>query len=365
MTETVTCPFCSLHCTGLHLEWAGDRLSKLLPACDLAKRKYHQSIKMATLVRDTNDSFQSIHSIKAMLDNSRRLAVVLCSDLPQEVVPAAVDFCKKQSAFLVTDDEFTGNILSLAVKEAGILTASLGEFSGCTSQVICCGKDILQTLPRLDEFLPVLGSGQVQYLLDDSPLTTLQNLRLETRTQSTSPAHKHGLVLFDRTWLQEDLHITSELLAWLADLNRGQRWYGLFAPPAANSLGICNALLSSAGYPGSMHLSSTGTEYNPRQYQLHQLLQNGWIDSCIIAGSPDLLSASLKKDLEKVTTILLSPEPADWEPTLYLSVARAGVDCQGTMQRLDFVPLSLHPLLKTGRLTIEEIFNTLTVGGAV
>jgi formylmethanofuran dehydrogenase subunit B len=360
LAETVTCPFCSLHCTGLHLEWDGDRLNTVWPACVKAEKGYRHALTHATFAESAPGLAETVSAVQPLLHQSQRLAVVLCSDLPQEVVPAAVAFCKKQSAFLVTDDEFTGSILSLAVKEAGVLSASLGELRDCISQVVCCGRNILQTLPRLEEFLPVLGSGQVQFLPEGRPLIALQNLRLEIRAQSTSLSHQQGVVLFDRNWLQEDLHTTAELLGWLADLNGGQRWYGLYAPPAANSLGICNALITAAGCPGNMHLSPAGIEYDPRQFQLHQLISSGWIDTCLIAGSPDLLSASLKKDLEKVTTILLNPEPADWEPTLTLPVARAGVDCTGTMQRLDYVPISLQPLASTSRLPIETVFHSLS-----
>lgn len=364
MPETYTCPFCSLHCTGLHLEWDGDRLNTVFPACHKAETGYRNALTQSSIAENSPGITEIISALQPYLNNSQRMAVVLCSDLPQEAVPAALAFCQQRSAFLVTDDEFSGSILSLAMKKAGTLSASLGILRDCISQVICCGKDIFQSLPRLEKYLPAVSTGQVRFLQDDDPLATLQNLRLETAASAanmaSNPVDHQGLVLFDKNWLQEDLHIAAELLHWLADLNRGQRWYSLYAPPAANSLGICNALLSTAGCPGNMHVSPDGIEYAPRLFQLHQLINNGWVDTCLIAGNPSLMPAALKEDLKKVTTILLSPEPAEWMPALNLPVARAGVDCAGTMQRLDQVPLRLQPLFTTSRVPVEAVFNSLT-----
>jgi len=369
LAETYTCPFCSLHCTGLHIEWDGDRLNTVFPACHIAETGYRNGLSQASLSGNSPDISKIVSAIQPYLNTSQRMGVVLCSDLPQEVLPAALSFCQQRSAFLVTDDEFSGSILSLAMKEAGSLSASLGELHDCICQVICCGKDIFQSIPRLEEYLPAISTGQVRFLQDDNPLATLQNLRLETGANAANPVpnqvDQQGLILFDKSWLQEDLHIAAELLHLLADLNRGQRWYSLYAPPAANSLGICNALLSTAGCPGNMHISSEGIEYAPRLFQLHQLINSGWIDTCLIAGNPSLLPASLKEDLGKVSTILLSPEPADWMPALNLPVARAGVDCTGTMQRLDQVPLRLQPLFTTSRVPVEAVFNSLTGRAAV
>ena len=369
MPETYTCPFCSLHCTGLHLEWDGDRLNTVFPACHKAETGYRNALTQSSIAENSPGITEIISAIQPYLNNSQRMAVVLCSDLPQEAVPAALAFCQQHSAFLVTDDEFSGSILSLAMKEAGTLSASLGILRDCINRVICCGGDILQTLPRLEKFVPAVNAGHVRFLEDDNPLAALQNLRLETGASAANMASnlddQQGLVLFDKNWLQEDLHIAVELLHWLADLNRGQRWYSLYAAPAANSLGICNALLSTAGCPGNMHVSPAGIEYDPRQFRLHQLINNGWVDTCLIAGNPSLMPAALKEDLKKVTTILLSPEPTDLKPALTLPVARAGVDCAGTMQRLDQVPLRLQPLFTTSRVPVEAIFNSLTGRAAV
>ncbi len=368
MIDTITCPFCSLHCSGLHLEWDGDRLNTVSPACSKANKGFSRALTHATHPEGSPGIAEIITAIQPCIQGSQRLAVVLCSDLPQEAVPAALEFCQKHSAFLVTDDEFSGSILSLSVKETGILTASLGEIKSRVDQIICCGKDTLQILPRLEEFLPAITSWNIRFLPDGSPLTTLQNLRLETEDQAANPVldseSKPGLVLFNRSWLQEDLHTAEEFLHWLVDLNHGKRWYGLYAPPGPNSPGICNALLSAAGSPGCMHVSTTGIEYNPRQFQLQQLINDGWIDTCIIAGSPDLLSASQKIDLEKVATVLLSPEPVDWQPDVYLPVARAGVDCAGTMQRLDYLPIRLQPLTTTSRVPVETVLHSLAGGAA-
>ena len=246
--------------------------------------------------------------------------------------------------------------MSLAMKQAGFLSASLGELRRGISQVICCGKDSLQLLPRLKDYLPVLGSGNVHILAGSNPMETLQNLRLITikaKNANLEPVTQGlpGLVLFDRNWLQEDPHIATELFLWLADLNQGQRWYALYIPPAPNSTGVCNALLTATGFTGSI-------EYNPRMFQLQQLVEKGWIDTCIIAGNPGLLSASLLTSLEKITTILFSPEPPEWKPTISIPVARAGVDSAGIMQRLDYLPFALQPLITSSRPVVEAVLHS-------
>jgi formylmethanofuran dehydrogenase subunit B len=302
---------------------------------------------------------------------SMRKLVVLCSDLYQEAVESAVQFARKQNAILVCEEDFSGSILSLAMKQAGLLSATLGEMKQVVQQIVCCTKNFSDSLPRFADFLGHQLLNQAVYLPAEHTLETFQRLRLK---QEPLPEGLHeinqkiqtadcGLVLFNKDWLGEDPQITTELLLWLSELNAGKRWYGLAIPPAANSPGIVESLLSLTGYPGNIRFQPDGVHYDPRAICLRRLLQNSQIDICYFLGTPQFISNENYRQLEKLPTIVLGPSLPKWKSAIWLPTAQAGIDCTGTTLRLDGVPVTFEPITSNHRQTIEDLLREINREG--
>jgi formylmethanofuran dehydrogenase subunit B len=298
---------------------------------------------------------------------STRKLVILCSDLHQEAVESAVQFARKQKAILVCEEDFSGSILNLAMKQAGLLSATMGEIKQAVKQIICCAKSFPDSLPRIADFLGQLLTDQAIYLPAEHTLEILQRLRLKQESLPEGLREIYpkiqtaecGLVFFDKDWLGENLQITTEFLLWLSELNTGKHWYGLTIPPAANSLGITESLLVLTGYPGNRCFQPDGVHYDPRTNYLSRLLQNSQIDICYFLGTPQLLSNEDQRQLEKFPTIVLGPFLPEWKSAIWLPTAQAGIDCAGTTLRLDGVPVAFEPITANHRQTIEDLLRVI------
>jgi len=320
--------------------------------------------------REFSSSYKLNQAITWSRGSARKL-VILCGNLYQEAIENAVKFARKQNAILVCEEDFSGSILSLVMKQTGLLSATLGEMKQVVQQIVCCTKSFPDSLPRIANFLGYQLLNQAVYLPVEHTLEILQKLRLKQELlperlfeiNQKIQTSECGLVLFDKDWLEEDPQITTELLLWLNELNAGKHWYGLIIPPAANSLGIVERLLDLTGYPGNIRFQSDSVHYHPRTGCLRRLLHNSQVDICYILGTPQFLSEEDYRQLEKFPTIVLGPTFPKWKSSIWLPTAQAGIDCTGTALRLDGVPVTFEPITDNHRQTIEDLLQVINREG--
>ncbi|MEN6435526.1 MAG: hypothetical protein ABFD58_06880 [Anaerolineaceae bacterium] len=364
--KAVSCPFCSLHCADLHLHFDGDRLVQVSPACSMAQKMY--SVALDALAASKNlSSDREISQAVAWTRESSHKMVILCGDLHQEAVECAVQFARRQKATLVCEEDFTGSSLSLAMKQAGLISATLGELKKAVQQIICCTKDVHNSLPRIADFLGQQLINQAVYLSSEHALDAIRRMRLKQETlpdelleiQNKIQAVECGLLLFDRDWLEGDHQIAAELLLWLGELNIEKRWYGLAIPPAANSFGVVESLLSLTGYPGNMRFQSDGVKYEPRTCTLSWLLQNAHIDLCYFLGTPHFLTEKMLDLSGEIPTLVLGPNPPEGKNAVWLPAALAGIDCAGSSLRLDGLPVVFQPVSTSHRHPIEDVLRKI------
>lgn len=291
--------------------------------------------------------------------------MILCGDVHQEAASAAVDLAIKTRSALVGEENVSGSLLTMAMAEAGYLTATLGELSPSIDLVVFAGVAPASIPPRLQDQLGSDRLARAIHLTSPDPVALIQELRLANRglTSFSTPASTriqqagHGLVLFDSTWMKDGVSTAIELLRWLDELNIEQRWYALYLPPSANSLGVVETLLSSTGYPGNMQFSLSGVHYDPRTINTEKYLLQGRADVCLVIGDPTGLSEPIRQALSQIKTILISSQPTDWQPDLMIPVAGVGLDGTGTMTRLDGVPLRIRGISPSMHPGIEDILS--------
>ena len=286
-------------------------------------------------------------------------------------MPAAVRLAKKYSAILACDEDCTGSILGLAAQSAGFLTTTLGEMQD-PSLVISCGADPVRTHPRLGEILGWDPAARLLCLEPPDPLEALRWLRLACSGAGENlpapyaglaariEAAPSGLVVFGPAWLETGQSFATELLLWFKDLNRRSRWYALYLAPASNSTGVVEGLLSQTGYPGNLRFNLEGIDYSPSIWRAERLIQQGGIDLCLLAGQPGSFSETTLNLLSQARTILLDPDPPAWNTSIWLPSARMGIDSPGLVQRLDGVPIELHPILPGQRPRMKDLLLELT-----
>ncbi len=287
------------------------------------------------------------------LKQASRLLVVIGGEAVQTEVEAAFRLARAASAVLLTAGP-VGEDLAMAMKSAGLLVATLGDLRRDASQAVLLGVSPETSAPRLWHFIGDEKQESALHMTSDSPLETLRWLRLYARRESFQPlpaglmpiaqkieAAPSGVVIFGSGWLAGGEPLARELLAWLADLNHSGRWYGLYLPEAPNSTGVTEALLSLAGFPGSLRFEEGRAQ--PVLYEVRlksALLEAGAI--LLVGGSR---AGESWPPACQQRTILLSADDPGWTPGLWLPVAQAGLDAPGAMLRLDGLPVELSPVL--------------------
>jgi formylmethanofuran dehydrogenase subunit B len=367
-----TCPFCGLHCTDLRLSFSGGRLVAFSPDCDLGKSGFQfAAFKLASEQLSKSSTDQALQKARVWMKEARQLLVVLSGDLDSDAVLSAIRLAKQYSAFLVCDEDITGSVFGLSMQTAGFLTGTLRDLRNL-SLVVLCGVDPARSHPRLGEFLGRdLATRSLRFEPPD-PLEALRWLRLARSGAGVNhPAAfgeiadqietaSSGLVVFGLEWLKAGRAFTTELLHWLTDLNRKNPWYALYLAPASNSTGVVEGLYSETGYPGNLRFCSEGVNYSPRLWRAERLIQQGGSDLCLLAGQPGSFSTKTLACLSQSRTILLDPHQPAWHPPVWLPSAQAGVDSPGQAQRLDGVPVDLHPVLPVQRPLMKDLLLELT-----
>jgi len=295
--------------------------------------------------------------------------VVLSADAPNEAVESSLLLAQRYDALLAVEDE-TDSLLSLAMKTAGYLSGTLGDMHD-TQVVLLCGVEPKLTHPRLGEFLGADLLKNTLFLNPPDPFAAIRWLRLGladprqplpkkleailagTRSAST------GVVFFGQPWLQAGQPLADELLLWLRDLNRRGRWYSHYLSPGVNSPGVTETLLASAGYVSAVRLGVPASVSPLPHMQAAQLIESGFPDLCLLVGQPRSFSEHTLARLRRMKSILLDPQPPAWKPSLWLPVARAGIDAPGSMLRLDGLPLRLEPIVRSTRPSIQATLTEL------
>jgi formylmethanofuran dehydrogenase subunit B len=355
--KQVTCPFCSLHCTGLHLTFDGGRLAGFTPACSLGEAGFRRATEDLSVERLADFSLEkNLRTARKWLREARQPLVVLSGDLDAETVTAALRLAKHYSAVLACDEDTTGSLLALSMQAAGLLTATLLDLRQ-VSLVILCAVDPARTHPRLGEFLGRDLATNSLFLDPPDPLEALRWLRLAasnptanipavfTGIVSSIRAASSGLLVFGPEWLRADQSFTTELLLWLKDLNQEKHWYPLYLAPAANSTGVVETILSETSYPGNLRFDQEKIDYSPRLWRAERIIQKGGTDLCLLVGQPGSFSAETLGLLSRGHSILLDPHLPAWNPPVWLRSAQVGIDVPGCFQRLDGVPVALQPVL--------------------
>ena len=366
-----TCPFCSLFCNDLHFTFDGSRLVTFSPPCSLGEAGFRRAAASLPFKGTANSLIEtSLRTARAWLREARQPLVVLSGHLDIAAVSSALRLAKYSSAILACDEDCTGSVLGLSMQAAGLLTATLGDLRN-QSQVVLCGVNPACTHPRLGEFLG-RDLGTASLLLD--PPDTLEALRWLRLAGSdgaeniparfAEPAVRietasSGLVVFGSEWLNVGIPITTELLLWLKDLARQKRWFGLYLPPAPNSIGVVEAFMAQTGFPGNLRFGRNKVDYSPRLWRAEQIIQQGDMDLCILAGQPGSFSEKTLAFLSHARTILLDPDQPVWNPPVWLPTARIGVEVPGRFQRLDGVPVELQPVLPGHHPLIQDLLLEL------
>jgi formylmethanofuran dehydrogenase subunit B len=129
---------------------------------------------------------------------------------------------------------------------------------------------------------------------------------------------------------------------------------------------IENVLTWQTGYPFAANFALGYPRYCPHTFSANHLLEHEQADAVVLIGSEGLeyLSASAKKQLEKMPIILLDDvsQEYDLKPTVSIPTAVAGIHCSGTAFRMDGVPLRLPAIFDSELPTAADVLSAIQQG---
>jgi formylmethanofuran dehydrogenase subunit B len=129
---------------------------------------------------------------------------------------------------------------------------------------------------------------------------------------------------------------------------------------------IENVLTWQTGYPFAVNFALGYPRYCPHTFSANYLLENEQVDAVVLIGNGGLehFSASAKKNFEKLPTILLeeASRKSELKPAVGIQTAVPGIQCEGTVFRMDGVPLRLPAIFDSQFPTAADVLSAIQRG---
>ncbi|MEZ6091379.1 MAG: formylmethanofuran dehydrogenase subunit B [Pirellulaceae bacterium] len=153
------------------------------------------------------------------------------------------------------------------------------------------------------------------------------------------------------------------LLQLVAELNRFARFTARRMRLQGNVSGADNVLCWQAGYPFAVDFSRGFPRSNPNEFSASELLRRGDVDACVLIGGETLHQFPEKAmaHLRTIPTLLLDYPGArsDLSPTVEWTTAVYGLHAEGTIYRMDNLPMEVHAMQPTNLPTDSDVLTAI------
>ena len=130
-----------------------------------------------------------------------------------------------------------------------------------------------------------------------------------------------------------------------------------------NVTGIDNVLAWQTGYPFAVNFSRGYPRFNPGEYTAVDLLSRGEADAALIVASDPASNfpRAATRRLAEIPTIVLDTHASETTKIARVVIlsATAGINVEGTIYRMDNVPLMLRKFIPSSRPSDEEVLSRL------
>ena len=153
------------------------------------------------------------------------------------------------------------------------------------------------------------------------------------------------------------------LLALVRDLARVAHVVALPLRHDGNARGAEDVLAWQTGYPSAVSFARGHPRARPGEFSAAGLLERGETDAALVVGFDALrhLPPRAADNLRGIPTIVVDPRATDTAAAARVAFATAasGVHREGTVHRMDGVPLTLHAPLGSERAGDEEVLAAI------
>jgi formylmethanofuran dehydrogenase subunit B len=407
------------------LSVAGERITDVAGGCELGVQWFRRHADAepvpAAICGKPADFLVAVSQAAGMLRAANRPLVYGLSRSAVAGQRAAVALAEAAGAVIDTTASMCHGPSIMALQEAGEVTCTLGEVRNRADLVIYWGCNPALTHPRHAERYAVFPSGRhtpagranrVVVMVGDAgeveswrldPFGSTPDLVVPLEPERSfealqllrqlvfddagrhAPAALHelaglirrcrcgivffglGLVgtnLWDGRFRSDAAHVNVQaLLAFVAELNRGRRFYARRMRLQGGVSGADNVLSWQTGFPFAVDLSRGYPRYGPTEFTANALLEGQDVDACVLIGTETIeaLSPSARSHLASLPTIVIDYPGSrpPFTPAVSFATAVYGLHAPGTIYRMDNVPLPLQPVLPTSLPTDEAVLNAI------
>ncbi|MBA2113014.1 hypothetical protein HOV93_01600 [Planctomycetes bacterium FF15] len=397
----VPCPGCGCLCDDLTIGLANGEVKSIEPACAMASAYYRQKhVSLADCRVDGQAATMPEASLRAaeILRAAKAPLFFGLGETSSEAVRRTLDLADRVGGIVDASHPTFYDPTGRTIQTTGLVTCSLGEirqradlviFWGCDPQtthlrhwqrysVEASGRFVPggrsdrtlvgigsqnKTTDACDAFIPLDPSQQI------AALHYLISLAQEKPTNhevldETMPDAAQGLgrlyqqvrdskyfvfVLGDAFLRREAGRIPLELLAqFVRPMHEQTRGAISILRPGPNWVGAGGVVASRTGYPGSAALTQGIPQFDPDNLSAAKLLTQNRVDAAVLWEGPWLsdLTEVARNALAKIPTVVFGHRPlaTDFTPSVFMPIKRPGFSDDGTMSRMDDMPLPVRAL---------------------
>jgi len=401
----VVCNFCGCCCDDLEVHVSNNQIIETRNSCRISHEKFTSlGHRLTTPLQRKNGEFQQVsleeaieRTIEALI-NAERPLLYGWSAMSIEAIRRGIEIAEILGGALDNTTSVCHGPSTMAVQEVGIPSCSLGEVKNRADLVIYWGSNPIHAHPRHMSRYSVFPRGYFrERAMKDRKRVIIDPRETASANQAdlylqVEPGKDYELLAALRTALltgkmpkepvagipPEQIEQLLELclettfgviffgvgltmssgrhrnidaaISLVADLNAKTKFSIMPMRGHGNVRGASAVFTWLTGYPFSVDFSRGYARYNPGEYTSVDILARKEVDAALILGADpgSHFPVSSARHLRDIPTTYISPH---WAPTVELSqtvipVAMSGVEVEGTVYRMDGVPLHLQKVVE-------------------
>jgi len=159
---------------------------------------------------------------------------------------------------------------------------------------------------------------------------------------------------------------TSAVFLLVRALNRHTKFALIPMRGHGNVTGVDNVLAWQTGYPFGVNFSLGYPRFNPGEYTTVDLLSRGEADAALVVAADPVASLPAKAVRRLAAIPLIALDTHESETTRSARVAfttsTAGIHAEGTVYRMDNIPIHLRKVMDSPHPSDEEVLDRLLAG---
>ena len=416
--DGVVCAFCGCDCDDIQITIENDRITQTKNACVLGKAWFMghsqpQHLPMARVYGKEVPLEEAIEKAVRILTEARYPMLYGLSSTSCEAQRAAIALTEAISGTLDCCTSVCHGPSGMAFQGIGEPTSTLGEVKNRADLIIYWGSNPAESHPRhmaryavtaKGKFIPNGRKDRTVVMVDVRPTPSaraadiflqiapgkdfevlwalrglVKGINIDPESlagtgisleQLTDLAERMKNCRFGAFFIGQGLtqtkgkHMnTGATFLLTRDLNSYTKFVLIPMRGHGNVTGIDSVLAWQTGYPFGVNFSRNYPRFNPGEFTMVDVLSRGEADAALIIASDPFanLPDIVRNRLRQIPTIALDTHESETTciATVAIITSTAGINVDGTVYRMDNIPLPLSKLIPSQYPSDEEVLQRM------